>query len=222
MPQPAIEQLPGLLHSLQGPLDHYGYIALFVSVLLDDFGVPVPGEAILIVSSLYAATGRLSIYVVFVVAFAAATMGDNIGFAIGHFGGRRVAERLGRFVFLTPQRLNGATRWFERYGGRVVVVARFIDGLRQVNGIIAGIAGMSWRRFIAVNALGAVLWVAAWACVGYFSGSHVDAIYRTIARYQLYVAGAVVLLVGGLVVRRIRRARHAGDRPSDAVPCVDP
>ena len=214
-------QLPGVLHALQGPLDRYGYIALAVSVLLDDFGVPIPGEAILLASSVYAATNRLNIYLVFVIAFLAATVGDNIGFAIGRFGGRRLAERLGHFVFLTPKRLDSATKWFERHGGRIVVVARFIDGLRQVNGIIAGIAGMRWRLFMAFNALGAILWVGAWTGIGYFSGHHVDSIYRTISHYQVYVAAGVIVCVAGLVARRVRFAHRAARRATGAVKCID-
>ncbi len=87
----------------------------------------------------------------------AAVIGDNIGFVVGHFGGRPLAERFGRYVFLTPQRLDRAEAFFDRHGGKVVTIARFIDGLRQVNGLLAGIAGMHWLNFLGYNALGAAL-----------------------------------------------------------------
>ena len=101
----APQHLPGVLHSLEPTLNHYGYLAVTGLVLLEDFGVPVPGETILILGAVYAGTGRLNIVLVAVLGFLGAVTGDNIGFAIGHFGGRRLAERYGRYVLLTPARL---------------------------------------------------------------------------------------------------------------------
>ncbi len=138
------QHLPGVLHSLEPALNNYGYLAVVMFVLLEDFGVPVPGETILILGAVYAGTGRLNVLLVGLLAFIAAVIGDNIGFAIGHLGGRRLVERFGRYILLTPERLDKATGFFKRHGGKIVVVARFIEGLRQANGIIAGITGMHW------------------------------------------------------------------------------
>ena len=88
----APQHLPGVLHSLEGPLNQVGYLAVAGFVLLEDFGVPVPGETILILGAVYAGTGRLSIVLVALLGFLAAVLGDNIGFAIGHFGGRPLDE----------------------------------------------------------------------------------------------------------------------------------
>src|ERR1700744_1026549 len=98
--------LPGVLHSLEPTLDHYGYLAIGAFVLLEDFGVPVPGETVLILGAVYAGAGRLSLPLVALIAFVAAVAGDNIGFAIGHFGGRALVERYGRYVGLTPERMD--------------------------------------------------------------------------------------------------------------------
>ena len=111
--------------------------------------------------------------------FCGAVIGDNIGFAIGHFGGRPLVRRYGRYIFLTDARLDKATGFFERHGGWIIIVARFVEGLRQANGIIAGISGIHWAKFLLFNAIGAALWVGVWTCVGYFSGSHINAIYDT-------------------------------------------
>lgn len=201
--------LPGVLHSLEPTLDHYGYLAVAGFVLLEDFGVPVPGETILIMGAVYAGTGRLNILLVGLIGFVAAVTGDNVGFAIGHFGGRRLVERFGRYILLTPERLDKATRFFERHGGKIVAVARFIEGLRQANGIIAGITGMHWAKFLAFNALGAALWVAVWTSIGYFSGSHINTIYNDATRYDTYLAIAVAALILAFIARRLwkRRAR---------------
>lgn len=205
----APQQLPGALHALQSPLDHYGYLAVAGFVFLEDFGVPVPGEAILVVGAAYAGTGRLSIWLVGLLGFVAATLGDNVGYAIGHFGGRPLVERWGRYILLTPQRLDAATGFFERHGGKIVVVARFIEGLRQANGIIAGISGMHWARFVVFNAIGAALWVGVWTCVGYFSGSHIKAIYGDVTRYDVYFVIAVGLVILAAIARHVWRRRRA-------------
>jgi membrane protein DedA with SNARE-associated domain len=208
-----------VLHALEPTLNHYGYLAVVGLVLLEDFGVPVPGETTLILAAVYAGAGRLNVVLVGVLAFLGAVAGDNIGFAIGHFGGRRLVERYGRYVLLTPGRLDRATGFFQRHGGKVVVVARFIEGLRQANGIIAGITGMHWARFIAFNALGAALWVAVWTGVGYLSGSHINSTYHTATRYSTYlaiVAGALILAyIAHHLIRRARRATAEGERSAE-------
>lgn len=203
----APQHLPGVLHSLEPTLNRFGYLALGL-VFLEDFGVPVPGETVLIISAVYAGTGRLNVWLVAIIGFAAALLGDNVGFAIGHFGGRPLAERYGKYIFLTPQRLDKAASFFDRHGGKVIVIARFVEGLRQANGIIAGITGMHWARFIPFNAIGAALWVGVWVSVGYFSGDHINSIYDTASRYQLYFAIAVGLVILAFIGRRVWRWRR--------------
>ena len=198
--------LPGVLHSLEPTLNRFGYLSLGL-VFLEDFGVPVPGETVLIIAAVYAGTGRLNIWLVALIAFLAAILGDNVGFGIGHFGGRPLAERYGKYILLTPERLDKTASFFDRHGGKVIVIARFVEGLRQANGIIAGITGMHWKRFVPFNMLGAALWVGVWVSIGYFSGSHIDSIYNTATRYELYFGVIVGLLVLAFVGHRAWRWR---------------
>ena len=206
------QHLPGVLHSLEPTLDRFGYLAVMGVVLIEDFGVPLPGETVLVLAAVYAGSGRLNIVLVALLGFCAALLGDNIGFAIGHFGGRRLAERYGRYVLLTPERLDRATRFFQRHGGKIIVVARFIEGLRQANGIIAGTSGMRWTGFLIFNAIGAALWVLVWTSIGYLSGSHIDTIYRDATRYSTYLAIALGALLVAYIARRIVRGRRAQRR----------
>ena len=210
--------LPGFLNALAGILQQYGLWAIGLLITLEDFGVPVPGETILIAGAIYAGAGRLNIVALGVVAFVAAVTGDNIGFAIGHFGGRALALRFGKYVFLTEERLDKAERFFDRRGSIVITFARFVEGLRQANGIIAGITGMHWLRFLVFNAIGAALWVGTWVTIGYFAGSNITTIYHYITLYSYYVlAGLVVLIVGYIVWRhRRRRRRHAAAAAASA------
>jgi membrane protein DedA with SNARE-associated domain len=214
------QHLPGVLHSLEPTLDRYGYLAVAGLVLIEDFGVPVPGETVLILAAVYAATGRLNIVLVALLGFFGAVAGDNLGFALGHFGGRRLAERYGRYVFLTPERLDKATGFFERHGGKVIVIARFVEGLRQANGIIAGTTGMHWARFLLFNAIGAALWVIVWTSVGYLSGSHINTIYRDATRYDAYLAAAIAVLLIAYIARRVVRARRSPARSPEDDPGV--
>jgi membrane protein DedA with SNARE-associated domain len=208
------QHLPGVLHSLEPTLNHYGYLAVVGLVAIEDFGVPVPGETVLILGAVYAGAGRLNVALVALLGFLGAVIGDNIGFALGHFGGRRLVERYGRYVFLTPERLDKATDFFERHGGKVIIVARFIEGLRQANGIIAGTTRMHWARFLLFNAIGAALWVALWTSIGYFSGSNINAIYNEATRYSTYLAIAAGVLIVAFIARRVYRARAARARAS--------
>jgi membrane protein DedA with SNARE-associated domain len=208
----AAPHLPGVLRALEPTLNNYGYLAVAGLVLIEDFGIPVPGETVLILGAVYAGSGRLSIVLVALLGFLGAVIGDNIGFAIGHFGGRRLVERWGRYILLTPERMDKATAFFERHGGKIIVVARFIEGLRQANGIVAGTTGMHWARFLAFNALGAALWVGVWTSIGYFSGSHITSIYNAASTYSTYLAVAVGVLIIAVIVRHlVRRRRRQAD-----------
>ena len=206
--------LPGFLNSLAGPLDHFGLWAVLLFVMIEDFGIPVPGETIIIAASVYAGAGRLNVAAVAAVGFIAAVIGDNIGFAIGHFGGRTLAVRRGRYVFLTEARLDKAEGFFDRHGAWIITVARFIEGLRQANGIVAGITGMRWLRFLAFNALGAALWVGTWVSVGYLAGSHVGTIYSYITRYSYYALIAAAVVIAALIARHLLRRRRARLQPA--------
>jgi membrane protein DedA with SNARE-associated domain len=202
--------LPGVFHHFEGWLHDWGYFAVAGFVFFEDFGVPLPGETMLVAAALYAGAGHINIFVVGVIAFLAAVAGDNVGYAIGRFGGHGLVERYGKYVLLTGDRLERAEAFFERYGGRVVTVARFVSGLRQLNGIIAGTMEMHWLRFLAFNALGAALWVAAWTSLGYVAGDHVE----TLVHYYAYVAVGLAVVVIAVVAwhlhrRRARRARRA-------------
>lgn len=155
---------------LQSYLNHYGYWAIFGAIFLEDFGMPVPGETLLIAGALMASQGKMHIVQLLLAACVAAITGDNVGYAIGRFGGRRLVFRYGRYVFITEQRLSKAEKFFQRFGGVVVIVARFLAGLRQLNGIIAGTVKMSWWRFLTYNMLGAALWVGFWGILFYELG----------------------------------------------------
>lgn len=207
--------MPDVLHSLTDALDHYGYAAVLLLVGVEGFGVPAPGQTILIAAGVSAGAGNLNLAAVMVCGVLAAVCGDNLGYAIGHYGGRPLVLRFGRYVFLSEDRLAGAEAFFARRGNFVVPVARFVDGLRQANGIVAGLARMPWWRFLVFNVIGAVAWVTLWVTVGYAAGDHIDALYATVGRFEkviLAVVGvAVLVLTGRWWLQRRARGRVSAD-----------
>lgn len=205
--QPIAAHIPAVIQALAPTIDKYGYWGVGGLITLEDFGVPVPGETVLIAAAFFAGLGQLNIFLVFLIGFCGAVLGDNIGFAIGQYGGHPLVERFGRYLFLTPERIAKAEAFFNRNGGRVIIIARFIEGLRQANGIIAGLSEMRWLRFITFNAIGAALWVATWSTVGYFGGSHIE----TFLRYQLYVTIAVLAGLAVLITLKLLKRQRERD-----------
>ena len=134
------QHIPSYIQAVEPIIRQYGYWAIGAMLFLEDFGVLVPGETVLIASAFYAGLGQLNIFLVIAIGVVASIVGDNVGFAIGNYGGHPLVEKYGKYVFLTKERLDKAESYFNRHGGKIVAVARFFDGLRELNGIIAGIS----------------------------------------------------------------------------------
>jgi membrane protein DedA with SNARE-associated domain len=204
--------LPSFLNSVAGPLDHYGVWAIALLLLLENIGIPViPGEFAMIAGAIYAGSGRLNIVAVGVTAVIASVAGAEIGYWIGRLAGREVVLRYGKYVFIREHHLKRAEEVTSRYGGLVVIIARFIVGLRELNGIIAGVTGMRATTFAFYNVIGAVAWVATWVSLGYLAGDHIDAIYKDVSRYSLYVLIALVVALAAYITRRVMKRRS--DQP---------
>ncbi len=185
----------------------YGYWAVFFGVMLENAGVPVPGETILLIAGYFAASrsDQFNIIRVMLTAATGAVVGDNIGFAIGHHYGRGFLLRVGRFFFLTPKRLAHMENYFESHGNKTILVARFITGLRVFAGPLAGASKMPWRVFFAYNIAGAILWSIVITLLGYFFGQSLPLLIK-----WLRLSGTILLIVAiviAVVAWRISRHR---------------
>jgi membrane protein DedA with SNARE-associated domain len=221
---------PQMLQALGATLlldvQRYGYAALAAGVLLENAGVPVPGETMLLAAAGLAAQGKLSIVLVGVVAATAAIAGDNIGFAVGRLGGRPALLSFGRWVFVTPERLDRMDEFFRRRGPAAIFFARFVPALRVVAALVAGASSMRWRAFLIFNALGAVAWATAVSVIGYTGTGVVIAALpwlRTahLGAWLLLVATALALaghaVFEALHTRRMRTAtKESGRRRRDS------
>jgi membrane protein DedA with SNARE-associated domain len=183
----------------------YGYAVVFFGVLLENAGVPVPGETALLAGAALARFGGLSLVWVIVTAIGGATLGDNLGFLIGRHGGRALAERHGWKIGLTARRLALFDAYFHRHGAKTVFIARFVTGLRVFGAVLAGGSGLPWRKFLFYNATGAVAWASAVGAAGYFLAYSWETLERWIGRTGLIALAIVAVIAIAAYVRSRRR-----------------
>jgi membrane-associated protein len=188
-----------------------GYPLLFLLVMAESSGVPIPGETALITAAVLASRGKLSIEVVIVLAAAGAIVGDNIGYLIGRKGGRWLLERPGRFRRQRLEVLSTGEPFFERHGPKAVFFGRFLLGLRVWASWLAGATRMHWRSFAVWNALGGISWATAIGLLAYFLGNSAGNAIETFGIYGL--VAVLVAIVSGVVLHR--RARRHRDGASD-------
>ena len=199
---------------MHGTLEHllttYGYIALFLLIGIESFGVPLPGETALVTAAAYAALGRLNIFGVIAAAAAGAIVGDNAGYWVGREGGLPLVRRFGKRVGLTEAKLDRAHGFFERYGARTVFIGRFVALLRSWAAALAGVACMPYRTFTLWNALGGIVWAAIFGTLGYLFGRNLPRLERYIGQASLVLA--IVAVLGAVVILVVRRLRGEAAR----------
>ncbi|MGH7088658.1 MAG: DedA family protein [Stellaceae bacterium] len=189
-----------------GGIEHlihdYGYAAVAGGILLENFGLPLPGETLLIGGALAAAKGTLGITPLLIFAWAAAVVGNSVGWALGYYGGHKLVVRYGTRFGITAPRLVRVEAAFKRYGDYLIVLARFVVVLRQLSGIAAGTLEMGWWRFSVLNAVGAALWVGSWGLGVYFLGTRL--------LHFLHEAGGRIapVLIAAAVIIAIAAALH--------------
>ena len=176
---------------LEHLLHAYGYAAIFGVIALENVGLLVPGETILISSAIFAATTHeLNIVAIVITAAVAAFGGSVAGYAIGRYGERHLLQRYGRHLHIHERDLRLGRYLFARYGGRVIFVARFVAFLRALAGLLAGINRMDWARFMLFSGLGAAVWAATFGFGAYALGREVEALS---VRAGVLIALAVIV-----------------------------
>ena len=177
----------------------YGYPIVFLAVLGESAGLPLPGETILIIAGVAAQHGDLALPIVWLLGATAAIVGDNIGYWVGHYGGRPLLERYGRLLRVHERELRILDRYFEVHGAKTVFLGRFVIFLRVWAALFAGAARMNWKRFFVYNALGGTAWVVSMSSLAYIFSSSISrlkGVFGVIAWVLAFVvAGFVVVFV---------------------------
>jgi membrane-associated protein len=201
-----------IFHSLRTFVADYGYWAVALALLCENAGIPVPGETTLLLASFLAySEHKLHLGWIMVIGTCAATLGDNIGYAIGHYGGRPLLDRYQRVLRISPATLKRGEDMFARYGAAAIFFARFVFGLRVFAGPLAGVLRMRWRAFALFNFLGAGVWVTCIASAGYLFGQHWRSLARAMQRFNIAV------LIVAVVVILFLWWRYRRQRPSKNV-----
>lgn len=197
-----------IFHAVRTFVADYGYWAVAVALLCENAGIPVPGETTLLFASFLAfSEHKLHLGWIIVVATCAATIGDNLGYAIGHYGGRRLVDRYQNFFRISKSAVERGEALFAHYGAAAVFFARFIFGMRVIAGPLAGVLRMRWQSFAIFNFLGAVTWVSVIAGAGYLFGQHWRTLVRTMERFNIVVVIVAVAIIGYLWWRQRRQPR---------------
>ena len=193
---------------------HWGYLALFLLVVLGNIGLPVPEETILVLAGYMCWRGELHLLVVLVIGIVSAVGGDNIGYWVGHRYGRGSLERHASWLLGHPRRLTMMQDFVARRGVLAVFIARFVPGLRFMAGPLAGALGMPFPRFFGANMLGALTYVPSWWVWGTPSGTDSASTWSTCAAsertWKRLVLVAALIFFAALLTRRLLRSRRAG------------
>jgi membrane protein DedA with SNARE-associated domain len=194
---------------LNHAISTYGYWAVGLIVALESMGVPLPGEAVLVLAALYAGRHHdLNIGGVIASAATGAIVGDNIGYLLGREFGYRLLLRYGRYVGLSDARIKLGQYLFARHGGKVVFFGRFVAVLRFMAAFLAGANRMDWRHFLMANAAGGILWACIFGLGAHTFGKALLQVTGPLAA-ALLIIGAVVVVAAAVFVRRHEAALEA-------------
>ncbi|MBV9611889.1 MAG: DedA family protein [Acidobacteriaceae bacterium] len=195
------------MESLFAWVSEYGYAALFGLLVLGIVGLPVPDETLLVFSGYLIYRGRLHPAWTFAAGLGGSACGISLSYWIGRTLGYQAVTRYGKYVHLTPARLESVHRWFERVGEWLLAIGYFIPAVRHFTALIAGMSKLEYRSFAIFAYAGAAVWVATFLLVGYLVGESWQSAVALVQRYTLafgiLVAAAVVAL--SIVLQRRRR-----------------
>jgi membrane protein DedA with SNARE-associated domain len=189
----------------------YGYVAVFVLMVAESACIPVPSELIMTFAGALAAGAvpgtALNIVGVILAGVAGNVVGSYIAWAVGRYGGQPALRRWGRRLHVREHDLDRASRWFDRYGPRAVLVGRLLPVVRTFISLPAGIAGMNPARFGIYTTIGCIPWTAALAYAGYAVGAHWQTVVDGFKGPTYAVAGVVAIALAIAVWRHVRRSK---------------
>lgn len=183
------------LETIQNIAHEYGYWAVFGGILLENTGIPIPGETITLVGGFLAGSGELDFWLVLASALGGAILGDNFGYWVGYYGGWSLVTRVGRLFRIKEEQLVGVRDQFAQNAAKAVIFGRFVALLRIFAGPLAGTVRMPYPQFLLCNLVGASIWAGVTITAAYFAGSLVS--LETLMGWMSQFAAVVVAIVIG-------------------------
>jgi membrane protein DedA with SNARE-associated domain len=190
-------------------IENYGYLIVFFGVVLGTMGIPFPSAAILLASGVLVQQGHLGLRGAIVFGVLGAIVGNQIGYWVGYQAGRPFVLRWGRYVKLTPERLEWVERLFARHGGNAVFAARFFSVSRVLEALVAGTSRMHWGTFVFYSVLGGAVWATVVVLVGYFFGESWDSAQGWSGRAPLLLVLLLGVASGFYIVYRWMTSRRS-------------
>jgi len=203
-----LQHITELLNAMSPVLDHYGYLALVISIFLEGIGIPMPGQSLMIAASILAASGSMNLSMVMLVSWLACFIGNTCGYLLGyHFEGW--LDKKGYISGTKMQKLQSA---IQRYGPACLVISRFIEGMKQFMPLACGIAKMPKREFLFGNALASTIWVAVFSLLSNFAFAHLPQLSTFYTEYRLGVWLIAASLFIGLILVMLRRRKKRSQK----------
>jgi membrane protein DedA with SNARE-associated domain len=208
-----------ILNNVETAFRHYGYLIVFLPILGESAGIPLPGETVLLAGGLAASKGILSLPLVILVGASAAIVGDNLGYLVGRAGGRPLLFRYGRVLHVKDRQLAILDSFFERHGPKTVFFGRWVIFLRVWAALFAGASRMHWRQFGFWNALGGLAWATTMGTLAYVFAASVVRISKVFGIVAWVLAIAVGIAVAIFINRMQKRAenRQQVDRAEERI-----
>jgi membrane protein DedA with SNARE-associated domain len=185
------------LQQVQDLLGRWGYGVIFLGMLLENAGLPLPGETLSLVGGYAAGSGQLNLLGVIAAAAGGAIVGDNIGYWVGRRAGWPLIQRIAGLVRLKPERLETIKERFRQQAGKAVLLGRFIAVLRILAGPMAGAVAMPYKRFLVCNVIGALLWATTMVNLAWLAGRWLplEQLLKGVVQFGLCALALVVLSV---------------------------
>jgi membrane protein DedA with SNARE-associated domain len=185
--------------------EQYGYLVLFLGLFAESVAIPFPGELAMAVSGHMSTIGSFTIPLVIAFSYFGAVIGTAFSYFLGYKLGTPFFERNGRYFFLNQERIAKITKWFDKYGDKIILISYFVPGLRHFTGYVSGILKVRVRTFFIYNCIGGLAWVLTYVMVGKLFGWQIERLLHTVANYSLAAAAVFILAAVTVVLARRRR-----------------
>jgi membrane protein DedA with SNARE-associated domain len=198
---------------MQSFVQNYGYFALIVLSIVSSACIPIPSEVTFVVAGALctaAVTGHVqfSLWAVILIGTVGSLIGSVVAYEVARSAGRTIVERWGKWILMTHKDLDGAERWFEKYGSATVLIGRVLPVVRSFISVPAGIAEMNRARFAVLTVIGSAIWVSLLSALGYAAGSNWKHVSKDFHDAQGPILIVIVLLIAFALWHRIRSVRR--------------